>query len=237
MKQLFNFKEILKERKLTELSLIEFPNVELASEDGLLCYGAKLDTSHILSAYLQGVFPWPNQEILVPLWFSPDPRGILNLQHIKIPASLKKFKKKSPFTITFNQSFAEVMKECKKAHEQDGIWITDGMIQAYFEMYKYDLAYSVECWQEDALVGGLYGVCIGSFFTAESMFYKKSNASKLALLALMEHLHLNTKVTWIDTQMITPIVESLGGSYISRSEFMAKLAQCDFKASKNQFFP
>lgn len=238
-----NLKEIFNLRNLNHLSPIDFPNVEQADVDGLLCYGAVLDPSHVLSAYLQGAFPWPHQEVLIPLWFSPNPRGILDFKNFKIPKSLEKFRKKSPFKITFNQEFLKVMKGCKAAHEKEGVWITDEMLYAYYEMYKLDLSYSVECWLGEELVGGLYGVCIGNFFSAESMFYLESNASKMALLSLVELLkRLNSNrpeksVTWLDTQMITPVVESMGGVHLQRNEFMTRLLQCDFSLPKSEFFP
>ncbi len=136
--------------------------------------------------------------------------------------------------------FEDVIRECQIAHQNNGIWITQEMILGYKELFQHDLAYSVECWDKNnnQLLGGLYGVCIGNFFSAESMFYKTNNASKIALYALIEQLKLHSKTSlWIDTQMITPVVESFGGEYVERMEFMKKLQKCDLGIKKNQFFP
>ena len=148
-----------------------------------------------------------------------------------------------PFRIGFNNCFERVMRECQQAHKHEGIWITEEMIQGYTYLFKQDLAYCVECWDvvNNQLVGGLYGVCLGSFFSAESMFYTVSNASKIALYSLIELLQIKFHTFnipgWIDTQMITPVVESFGGQYISREEFMQKLQQCDLRFSRSDFFP
>lgn len=230
-------KKIFELRHLIFLKWVQLPDVSDADENGLLCYGGVLDPSYIASAYLQGVFPWPNPEITEPLWFAPDPRGIIDFDTYKIPKSLSKFIKKNPYRVTFNQDFKQVIKSCQKSHMHHGVWITDEVVKSYLELFQLDLAYSVECWDKDKLVGGLYGVCIGNFFSAESMFYHEDNASKIALALLIEHLKITHAVHWIDTQMVTPVVESFGGHYIPRTDFMKRLSHCQFQAPKSQFFP
>lgn len=222
-----------------KFSFIGFPPVDNTDEQGLIGYGGKINLSHLVSAYLQGIFPWPNKDIEVPLWFAPNPRGIIAFENYKPPKSLEKFRKKAPYRISFNACFDVVIRECQEAHKNDGIWITEEMILGYKELFQNELAYSVECWEPEShtLVGGLYGVCLGNFFSAESMFYKSTNASKIALCALIEQLRLTLGATgWLDTQMITPVVESFGGQYIERSEFMQKLQLCNFELPRNKFF-
>jgi leucyl/phenylalanyl-tRNA--protein transferase len=238
-----DIQHFIKNRNLPGFKWINFPEHHLADEQGLIGYGGKINLSYLVSAYLQGVFPWPNSEVPVPLWYSPNPRGIIDFKKFCIPKSFKKFQKKSPFRISFNTCFETVMRECQEAHKEDGIWITEEMIKGYKDLFIHELAYSVECWDIESheLVGGLYGVCLGSFFSAESMFHKASNASKTALCGLSEVLirkfQENQREGWLDTQMITPVVESFGGEYIDREEFLKKLYKCDLSLNRSQFFP
>ncbi len=209
---------------------IGFPPVDHSDEQGFLCYGGKLDPDHILSAYSQGIFPWPRSDIDFPLWFAPPSRGIIDFKDFKVSTSFKKFLKKSCYQISFNQAFELVMNCCQQAHVDEGVWITSEMIKGYSELHRLGFAYSVECWdQKQELVGGLYGVILGNFISAESMFYKQANASKLALWSLVNELQ-QVGCSWLDTQMITPVVETFGGKYIDRQEFMDRLRQCDLHA-------
>lgn len=158
------------------------------------------------------------------LWFCPDQRGIIDFADVKINRSLKKFLAKTNFTVTFNQAFEEVILECSRVPRpgQAGTWITPPIIKAYQQFHQAGYAHSVEVWQGANLVGGLYGVSVGALFAGESMFFKKSNASKVALLGLMQELK-RLGHTWLDIQMLTPVTESLGGKYITKKEFFERL--------------
>ena len=219
---------------LQTLKKIEFPSVDQADDQGFLCHGGLIDVPHVLNAYLQGIFPWPSSDLPTPLWFAPDPRGIIELSEFTIAKSFAKWRKKNLFHVTFNQNFSQVINLCRKCHT-DGVWITPEMIATYTELFNLHHAYSVECWKEKQLVGGLYGVCLGNFFSAESMFFLESNASKLALVSLVERLK-SAHVRWIDTQMVSSIVENFGGQYISRLEFMKRLNNCNFAPKREDFF-
>jgi len=208
------------------MAIMAFPPISKADSDGLLAIGGDLEVSSLLLAYTQGIFPWPISETFPLAWFSPDPRGILSHQDIKISSSLKKFLRKNPFTVTFNQAFHQVIENCalsRNRKEQHSLtWITPSIIQAYCDFFKHGHAYSVDVWLEGELVGGLYGVSIGNYISGESMFFNIPNASKVALLTLMKTLK-EFSIEWIDTQMVTPVVESLGGKLIARSSFVKQL--------------
>ena len=204
--------------------LIEFPNPETqSSEEGLVCVGGELTVQTLLSAYVQGIFPWP-QKGYPMLWFSPPERGVIDLKEFHISKSLRKDFKKCDFQFSMNQKFDAVIRACEEQTRpgQDGTWITPEVRKAYTEFHQAGFAYSVECWEKDELVGGLYGVLIDQFCSAESMFYKRSNASKYCILYLIEFLRENN-IEWLDIQMVTPVTESFGGKYITRKEFMQRL--------------
>lgn len=202
-----------------------FPPVENADENGLLALGGDLSIPLLLDAYSQGIFPWPLSEQFPIAWFSPDPRGILCFKDLHISRSLNKVIKQQRFKVSFNKNFEAVIINCassKKRKEGEGTWITRQMIDAYIELFKAGYAFSVETYLNEELVGGMYGVSLNGIISGESMFYLEPNASKIALIHLMEKLN-SIGIDWIDTQMITPVVESLGGKEISRAEFIAKL--------------
>ena len=208
------------------MAILEFPNIELATPEGLLAFGGDLEVESLLLAYRSGIFPWPTEDLPEIPWFSPDPRGILPTDSIRWPKSFLKFLKKSIFSLKFNTNFSQVISQCSLIHRErtpEGVWITKQMIEGYTELFNKGYGYSIEVYNRDKLVGGLYGVCIGSYLSAESMFYIEPNASKFALYKLTEHLK-ERGIGWIDTQMVTPIVESLGGIEIKRKEFINKLA-------------
>ena len=206
------------------MAVLEFPPVERADEHGLLAVGGDLEVSSLIKAYTQGIFPWPISTDLPLAWFSPDPRGILCYSDLKLSSSLKKFIKQTNFKVSFNQNFEKVIKHCSSIPRKNDseTWITPEIVEAYIDLHYAGHAYSIEVKNGNELVGGLYGVNIGNYVSGESMFYKQSNASKLALISLMEHLNKN-QIDWLDTQMVTPVVETLGGKEITRSEFLAKL--------------
>ena len=212
------------------MSILKFPPVESADESGLLAIGGDLEVDSLLLAYENGIFPWPISEDYPLAWFSPDPRGILRYEDFHCSKSFKKFLKTSNYWVEYNQNFSDVIANCAKAKrkDQDDTWITDQIIQSYIDFNKCGLAYSAETYElvngKKTLIGGLYGVCIGNFFSGESMYYAKDNASKFALYELMKKLHENG-IEWIDTQMVTPVIKDLGGIEIKRSKFLEMIKQ------------
>ena len=216
---------------------IVFPSVELADEDGLLAIGGDLEVDTLVTAYQQGIFPWPVSLDLPLAWFSPNPRGILFAEKIHVSKSFSKFLKKNTFKVSFNQAFSEVINLCaiSSRKNQSSTWITSDIINGYEKLFKAELAYSVEVWNDDTLIGGLYGVCMGDFVSGESMFTKEDNASKLALYSLMIRLK-EKKITWLDTQMVTSVVEGFGGMYISRPEFLQMISKKDWTRKRSEIF-
>ena len=216
---------------------IVFPSVESADEDGLLAIGGDLEIDTLITAYQHGIFPWPVSLDLPLAWFSPNPRGILFAEKIHVSKSFSKFLKKTTFKVTFNQAFSQVIKLCALSarKNQSSTWITSDIIDGYEKLFKAELAYSVEVWNADNLIAGLYGVCMGNFVSGESMFTKEDNASKLALYSLMVRLK-EKKVTWLDTQMVTSVVEGFGGMYISRPEFLQMISKKDWTRKRSEIF-
>ncbi len=199
-----------------------FPDVSLADEEGLLAIGGKLTTKRLLEAYNSGIFPWYSEGQPV-LWWSPDPRMVLYLDKLKVSKSLNKTIRSRCFNVTFNAAFTEVIQQCSITYrkDQNGTWITQEMIDAYTKLHSKGYALSVEVWQNEELVGGLYGIDLPEkkVFCGESMFHKVSDASKVALVHLVEHLNLkNYKL--IDCQVHTKHLESLGACLIPRDEFL-----------------
>lgn len=216
---------------------IIFPPVESATEDGLVAVGGDLEIDTLVAAYRQGIFPWPISVEFPLAWFSPHPRGVLDFDELHIPKSFNKFLKKNSFLVTFNQNFSEVILSCARARRkgQRDTWITPDIIKAYNHLFNSGLAYSVEVWRNKNLVGGLYGVCMGDFFSGESMFMKEDNASKFALYSLIELLR-SKDINWLDTQMVTPVVESFGGKHIPRKEFISRINSLNWNRKRTQIF-
>lgn len=195
-----------------------FPNPELSEEDGLLAVGGDLSLERLLLAYSNGIFPWYNKGEPI-LWWCPKPRFILNPNEIKISKSMKKIIKKGDFKVTFNNDFNGVISNCKSIREnEEGTWITDEMKEAYINLYNNGYAMSVETYYNDELVGGLYGVIIGKCYFGESMFSKVSNASKIALIELAQKLQ-ELDFEFIDCQVYTPHLESMGAKMVPWNEF------------------
>jgi len=191
--------------------------------DGVVALGGPLTTTNLLRAYRRGIFPWPINEYLLP-WCCPEERGILDFNDLHIPRRLAQTRRTSPFHFIIDHSFPQVITHCatvKRQHES-GTWITRQMIRAYCELHRQGHAHSVEVWEGTELVGGLYGVDASGSFSGESMFSLRSDASKLALLFLIEHLK-ERGLDWIDIQMVTPHLEALGAKAVSRADFLAKL--------------
>lgn len=197
----------------------KFPNPE-KSKDGLVCFGGNLSLGMLRSAYLQGIFPWFNEDDPI-LWWSPNPRFVLFPQELHVPSSLRRVLNQKKFEFTFDNAFENVIKECAKAKRvgQKGTWITNEMIDAYIAFYEAGFAHSVEAWQNNELVGGFYGVLIGSVFFGESMFSKKSDASKAAFCTFTKAFS-QAGGKMIDSQVYTDHVARFGGRNISRSAFL-----------------
>jgi len=199
-----------------------FPDPALAEEDGLLAIEGDLSAERLILAYQNGIFPWYSEGDPI-LWFAPHERFVLYPHELRISKGMRQITRSSKFKVTFNQSFAEVIRACADAKRegQDGTWITAEMQQAYINLHQLGIAHSVEVWQEDVLAGGLYGVAVGNVFCGESMFSKVSNASKLALIALCQ----TGKYKMIDCQLHTEHLESMGARMLSRDEYMIALKQ------------
>ncbi|NRD19109.1 leucyl/phenylalanyl-tRNA--protein transferase [Winogradskyella eckloniae] len=197
---------------------IEFPDISEAAADGLLAVGGDLSTERLLHAYNKGIFPWfdPAEPIL---WWSPDPRFVLFPKDLKVSKSMKQILKKSSFKVTINKAFKDVIENCAQAKRKNqyGTWITKEMINAYLKLHKLGYAKSIEVWQNNKLVGGLYGIETNdSVFCGESMFAKVSNASKVGFITFIQ----NSQYKIIDCQLHTKHLESLGAQHISRAEFV-----------------
>ncbi len=217
---------------------IVFPPVDSADEDGLVAIGGDLEVDTLQEAYRNGIFPWPISVELPLAWFSPNPRGVIDFSELHLSKSFEKFLKKNPFRVTFNQSFKDVIMSCAriKRKDQPGTWITPDIITGYQKLFNQHLAYSVEVWdQEDRLVAGIYGVVMGDFVSGESMFTLEDNASKFGLYSLMKHLEAKG-IQWLDTQMVTSVVEQFGGKYIERDLFIQRLATTSWTREKASIF-
>mgnify|MGYP003664451705 CR=1 FL=1 len=199
---------------------LQFPNVENADDEGLLAFGGDLSPERLLLAYRNGIFPWFNEDSLI-LWWSPDPRMVLYPEKIKISNSMLQVIKSKRFRISWNTQFEKVIDACSaiKRKDQKGTWITPEMKSAYLRLHQMGIAKSIEVWENDLLVGGLYGIDLGSVFCGESMFSKTSNASKYAFICLAKDLqHKEYKL--IDCQVYTAHLESLGAEEIPRKQFI-----------------
>lgn len=199
---------------------ISFPNPLQACDEGLLAYGGDLSANRIMKGYSLGIFPWFKKNDPI-LWWSPNPRFVLNLDDFKVSKSLNKTIKKGIFEVKFNTNFEAVIKNCSNAKrvDQEGSWITDEMIEAYKELHSLGYAHSFESYFEDQLVGGGYGVVIGDIFCGESMFTKKSDASKVAFVSLVKRLKKNG-FSLIDSQIYTELFASFGAKEIPRDEYL-----------------
>jgi leucyl/phenylalanyl-tRNA--protein transferase len=200
-----------------------FPPVSNANLDGILAIGGDLSPKRLLLAYKSGIFPWfeDNEPII---WWSPNPRMVLFLEELVVSKSMRNILNRNIFKVTFNQNFREVISNCQKIKRngQNGTWITNDMIEAYCKLNEMGIAKSVEVWQNDELVGGLYGIDLGHVFCGESMFSKVSNASKVAFIMLVNQLKDNN-YKLLDCQVYNEHLESLGCREIDRTDFMELL--------------
>ena len=197
-----------------------FPHPSNADKHGIVAYGGDLNPLRILEAYKSGIFPWFESDQKL-MWWSPDPRMILYVDKFKVSKSFKALKKKSNYKVTFNKDFELVINSCAniKRINQKGTWITEGLIKSFIDLHEMGKAISVEVWEDDDIVGGLYGLDLDDVFCGESMFSKSSNASKIALYYLTKELRKNN-YRFIDCQVPSEHLKSLGGEIISRSNFL-----------------
>ncbi len=191
----------------------------------IIGFGGDLTIENLRNAYRRGIFPWHVEGLPLP-WYCPEERAILEFENLHLPKSLRREFAKTRFTFTIDKDFKAVIEKCAQTKRSDGYgtWITDGFIRAYCEFHKTGDAHSVEVWDGAELVGGLYGVDAGGVFCGESMFHKRSNASKFALLHLIEHLR-RRGAAWLDIQVMTPHFEVLGAQEIEREDFLDKLEE------------
>jgi len=206
------------------MAIVEFPPVETADEDGLLAVGGDLEPESILLAYSNGIFPWPLDEKLLA-WFAPPQRAVIFVDEFHIGRSLKKALRREGFTCSVDRDFSKVIASCAEVQnrgEQGSTWITDELRDAYTQLHSLGFAHSFETYLGDTLVGGIYGVQLGRFFAAESSFYRRDNASKAAMISMVEYLR-ELGIAWFDCQVLTSFSASFGAREIPRSDFMQLL--------------
>lgn len=202
---------------------LAFPNPHEAEEDGLLAIGGDLSVERLLLAYSHGIFPWYSDDSPI-LWWALNPRMVLNLNHFKTSKNLKSKLRKGNFEIRFDTNFENVISRCAKSIRkgQDSTWITEAMKSAYIQLHKLGFAHSVETYVNNELVGGLYGVSLGSVFFGESMFHVQTDASKIAFYYMVEQLR-EWNFDLIDAQMETPLLKSFGAQNISFESYYKQL--------------
>lgn len=199
-----------------------FPHPELANEEGIVAIGGDLSPRRLLAAYCNGIFPWFSEDQPI-LWWSPDPRCIIFPEDIKVSRFMQKLLRKGTYKVTFDTAFRQVITCCAELRTE-GTWITQEMHEAYCTLHSLGYAHSVEVWYEERLVGGLYGVSLGSCFFGESMFSIMDNTSKTALITLAAKLK-EKGFTMIDCQVHTQHLESMGAVNVPRSDFLHLLAE------------
>ena len=199
---------------------LRFPDPAAADGEGLVAVGGELSVPRLLLAYRSGIFPWTVNPIT---WWSPDPRGIFELDRFHISQSLARFLRRQPFEITRDRAFREVMAGCAAAAPgRKETWVTPEFIAAYTQLHARGHAHSVECWSAGELVGGIYGVSVGGLFAGVSMFHRATNASKVALCELVAHLR-ERGFALFDLQMVTPATRQFGAVEIPRAEYLRRL--------------
>jgi leucyl/phenylalanyl-tRNA--protein transferase len=202
---------------------IVFPDPDLADPDGLLAVGGDLSPARLLAAYQQGIFPWYSGKEPI-LWWSPAPRLVLLPDEFHLPKRLARTIRQQVFQVSADTAFAEVITACAKVREESGTWITQEMQQAYIRLHELGFAHSIECRVDGELVGGLYGLCLDKMFFGESMFSRKSDASKVALAALVSHAQ-RIGIQAVDCQMTTAHLLRFGSRELTRQEFQRLLEQ------------
>lgn len=202
-----------------------FPPVSEARRDGLLMVGGRLTPAWLVAAYQQGIFPWPavhgDQEVLA--WYSPDPRAVLELDAMHVPRRLQRRLRSDEFQVTYDQDFPAVIAACAGPRKRQPLtWITPRLAAAYVKLHALGHAHSVEVWHAGTLVGGVYGVALGGFFAGESMFHRRRDASKVALVHLVERLR-QRGFTLFDVQQPSLLLRRFGAVLIPRTEFLTRL--------------
>jgi leucyl/phenylalanyl-tRNA--protein transferase len=196
-----------------------FPDPETADETGLVCTTPMLSPELVLAGYRQGLFPWSDPPVR---WYSPSVRAVFLREHMRLPRRISSIIRKADLHVTFDQAFSEVMLACREAHRDDGVWISDLFVETYRTLHEAGRAHSVEVWQGDQLVGGLYGVQLGALFCGESMFHRVPNASKVAFAHLIGQLdHIGTLL--LDSQVPNAHTVRLGAVGLSRRHYLALL--------------
>jgi len=206
------------------MAIVKFPDPRTASPEGIVAIGGDLHPDSLVTAYRQGIFPWPVENLPL-LWFCPPERAVVDFARLHMPRSLARARRANSLRFTIDAAFAEVIDACATSPRpgQDGTWITPAVIDAYNRLHALGIAHSVEAWEGDTLVGGVYGVDVEGAFAAESMFYRRSNASKLCILKLIDHLR-SRGLEWMDVQTMTPHMQRLGARLIDRESFLVRLA-------------
>lgn len=198
---------------------IAFPDPEQADDEGLLAIGGDLSSERLLFAYEHGIFPWYDEGV-PPLWWSPNPRAILDPEGLHVSRSLRRVLRSGRFTVSWNRDFEGVMRCC--GDRPGGTWILPEMIEAYVRLHRTGHAHSIEVWEGDMLAGGLYGIQRGALFAAESMFHRSTDASKVALVYAVRSLFLaGTRL--FDVQLLTSHLASMGAVEVARSEYLGRL--------------
>jgi leucyl/phenylalanyl-tRNA--protein transferase len=205
---------------------LTFPPADLADDSGVLAVGGDLSPERLLLAYSLGIFPWYSHELPI-LWHSPDPRTVLEPARIHVPKSLKKQMSREPYRVTLDTAFADVIRACAESPRpgQNGTWITEDMQAAYIELHRRGFAHSIEAWAGGELAGGLYGVSLGAAFFGESMFARRSDASKIAFVTLVRQLSA-WRFHMIDCQMETDHLRRFGAENWPRKRYLAELKHC-----------
>jgi leucyl/phenylalanyl-tRNA--protein transferase len=197
-----------------------------AGPEGVVALSNDLDAETLAAAYARGIFPWPSPGLSAIPWCCPDPRAVLEFDRLTVPRTVRQEQRKGRFRFTLDAAFARVIAACARVPRpgQRSTWITPEMARAYERLHALGLAHSVEAWEGESLAGGLYGVAVEGVFAGESMFHLAPNASKLALLFLVEHLRARG-AEWMDIQMLTPHLEALGAREIPRDDYLGRLAE------------
>lgn len=199
---------------------IWFPEVAQTNSERPVAVGGDLSVERLLAAYRQGIFPWSINPLT---WWSPDPRGIIELNQFHVSQSLAKVIRRQPFKVTRDRAFQKVMSACARSGPgRESTWISEAFITAYTQLHQQGHAHSVECWREGNLVGGIYGVVVGGLFAGESMFHLADNASKVAIYHLVEHLRARGFLLF-DVQMVTDATRQLGAKAIPREDYLQRL--------------
>jgi leucyl/phenylalanyl-tRNA--protein transferase len=203
-------------------SPLDFPDPRLADDEGLIAVGGDLSPERLLLAYDRGIFPWYSAG-LPPVWWCPNPRAVMDRDRLHVSRSMRRVLKSSRFVLTYDRAFAEVMQACGE-NRDGGTWILPEMLLAYMHLHELGHAHSFEVWQDEELVGGIYGVQRGALFAAESMFHRVTNASKFALIGALNRL-FDSGIELFDVQFLTPHLESLGAHTVVRDEYLEHVAE------------